>query len=45
MEGSNTAVRIMHGVREVAGQGIYAVQGLRKNGLDAKMITLSLIHI
>lgn len=32
-------MRIMHGVREVAGQGIYAVQGLRKNGLDAKMIT------
>lgn len=30
-------MKVLHGMAEVAGQGIYTVQGLRKNGLDANM--------
>ena len=31
-------MRIMHGVEEVAGQGIYSAQGLRQDGHDATML-------
>ena len=30
-------MRVLHGMSEVAGQGIYSVKGLRENGIDAKM--------
>ena len=31
-------MKIMHGMREVAGQAYYSVKGLRSNGYDAKLI-------
>ena len=31
-------MKIMHGMREVAGQAYYSVKGLRDNGYDAKLI-------
>ena len=30
-------MKVIHGMSEVAGQGIYTVMGLRKNGVDARM--------
>ena len=30
-------MKVIHGMSEVAGQGIYSVQGLRANGVDANM--------
>lgn len=32
-------MRIFHGVREIAGQGINSVMGLRENGFHARMVT------
>ena len=34
-------MRVIHGMSEVAGQGIYTVMGLRKNGVDAHMAVWS----
>lgn len=31
-------MKIMHGMREIAGQAYYSVKGLRSNGYDAKLI-------
>lgn len=32
-------MKVLHGVSEVAGQGINSVKGLRKQGVDARMVT------
>mgnify|MGYP003369855580 CR=1 FL=1 len=34
-------MKVIHGMSEVAGQGIYTVMGLRKNGVDAHMAVWS----
>ena len=34
-------MRVIHGMSEVAGQGIYTVMGLRQNGVDASMAVWS----
>lgn len=34
-------MRVLHGMSEVAGQGIYTVMGLRQNGVDASMAVWS----
>lgn len=31
-------MKVLHGMSEVAGQGIYSVQGLQYNGIDANMV-------